>query len=117
MSSADLKGDAIAVFTEYRNPILGLAGAAVVFLLLSALFGGRVLGGVMFVGYSLLWLAVVAFVLWLFYRLVVAAERIASAQERLASAETFPGPAPPAGETDDGGAETGSADDESETDG
>lgn len=87
MSSADLKGDAIAVFTDYRELILGLVGAAVVLVVLFVLFGGRVLGGLMFIGYTLLWLAVVAFVLWMFYRLVIAVERIAGAQERIASVQ------------------------------
>lgn len=87
MSAADLKGDAIAVFSDHRDLILGLAGAAVVLLLLFAVLGGRLLGGMMFVGYNLLWLAVVAFVLWMLYRLVIAVERIAGAQERIASAQ------------------------------
>lgn len=97
MSSADLKGDAIAVFTEYRNSILAAVGAAVVLFLLFVLFGSRLVGGLLFLGYGLVWLVVVCFVLWMLYRLVVAVERIAGAQERIASAQFQ---AELAGETD-----------------
>lgn len=87
MPSDDLKGDAVAVFTEHRDTILAVGGAAVLLLFLLLLFGGlNAVGGIFFLGYALVWLAVLGFVLWLFYRLVTAVERIAAAQERLASA-------------------------------
>lgn len=88
MSSTKLKGDAIAVFTEHRNLILTIVAALVVGALLLGLFGfGNVLGGVFFLVYGVVWVVVSAFVLWLFYRFVVAVERIAGAQERIASAQ------------------------------
>ncbi len=116
MSASDLQDDVLEAVTDHRHLILSILSVLVAAALLFALFGGgRVLGGLFVALYGVLWIAVVAFVLWLFYRLVVAAERIASAQERLASAETFPGPAPSAGESDDGGADTDGND--AETDG
>ena len=91
MSSSNLKGDAIAVFTEHRNLILAILATLVVGALLLGLLGfGNVLGGIFFLFYGALWLAVVALVLWLLYRLVVAVERIAGAQERIASAQFQP---------------------------
>lgn len=88
MSSTNVKGDAIAVFTEHRNLILAIVAALVVGALLFGLLGfGNVLGGLFFLVYGVVWIVVVAFVLWLFYRLVVAVERIAGAQERIASAQ------------------------------
>jgi uncharacterized membrane protein len=88
MSSTNVTGDAIAVFTEHRNRILAIVAALVVGTLLLGLLGfGNVLGGLFVLVYGVVWLVVVAFVLWLLYRLVVAIERIAGAQERIASAQ------------------------------
>jgi fatty acid desaturase len=87
VSATDLRSDALAMYAEYREAILAVAAGGAVLLFLTVIFGGRgLLGGLLFVGYGMVWLVVVAFVIWLFYRLVVAAERIAGAQERLASA-------------------------------
>jgi len=85
--SAELKDDAVAVFMEYRNAVTALVGAAVLLVLLSGVLGGRLFGGLLFLGYGLVWLIVAGFVLWMLYRLVVAVERIAGAQERIASVQ------------------------------
>ncbi|MEF8802516.1 MAG: hypothetical protein V5A56_16055 [Halolamina sp.] len=86
MSSSNLKGDALAVFTEHRNRILAIVVALVAGTLLLGLLGfGSVLSGIFFVVYGVVWIALAAIVLWLFYRFVVGVERIASAQERIAS--------------------------------
>lgn len=86
MSSNDLKGDAMAVFTEHRDTIVAAAALGIVVLFLLLFFGGfGAIGGVLFLADALVWLTVLAVVLWLFYRLVTAVERIAAAQERLAS--------------------------------
>jgi hypothetical protein len=87
MPSDDLKGDALAVFAEHGKTILTAGAIGIVLLLVLVLLGGiDVVGGLFFLGYAVVWLAVLAFVLWLFYRLVTAVERIAAAQERMASA-------------------------------
>jgi hypothetical protein len=102
MSSTDLKGDAIGFFADNQRSILAVVGAAIVLLLLLTLFGGlRVLGSIFFVGYGVVWLTVIGVVIWLFYRLVVAAERIATAQERMANARTADEAAPTTAEPDD----------------
>ncbi|WP_373190165.1 hypothetical protein [Halolamina sp.] len=85
MSSNDLKGDAMAVFTEHRDTIVAAAALGIVVLFLVLLGGFGAIGGVLFLADALVWLTVLAVVLWLFYRLVTAVERIAAAQERLAS--------------------------------
>jgi uncharacterized membrane protein len=87
MSSSNLKGDALAVFTEHRNLILAIVVALVAGALLLGLLGfGNVLSGIFFVVYGVVWIVLGSIVLWLFYRFVVGVERIASAQERIASA-------------------------------
>lgn len=87
MPSNDIQGDILAVFAENGTTILAAVVVGVLLVLALALFGGiNVVGGLFFLGYALLWLTVLAVVLWLFYRLVTAVERIAAAQERLASA-------------------------------
>lgn len=102
MSSSDLQGDAIGFFADNQRSILAVVGAAFVLLLLMTLLGGPgVLGSILFVGYGVVWLAVVGFVIWLFYRLVVAAERIATAQERMANARTADEADPTTAEPDD----------------
>lgn len=108
MSSTGLKGDTIAFFTEHGNRILAIGTVLVAGALLLGLLGfGNVLGGVFFLGYGLVWLAVVGFVLWMLYRLVLALERVADAQERIASAQFQAGVAEHTGtggsESEDGG--------------
>ncbi|WP_435195131.1 hypothetical protein [Natronomonas sp. EA1] len=60
---------------------------AVVLALLVVVFTG-VVGDALTALYNLLYLAVVAVVLWLFYRLVVAVEELAEVQAILAEHET-----------------------------
>lgn len=69
-----------------NEPLLVAVGVGgVVFLVLAVVLGfGGAFGAVFTVLYVGLTLAITAFVLWLFYRLVVAAERIANAQQRIA---------------------------------
>lgn len=78
-----------------RGLLLAVAAGVLIVLLLLGLLGFGNLGGAVgflgFLVYGVIWLAVLAFVLWLFYRLVVAAERIAGAQERIAAAQNDPG--------------------------
>ena len=98
MPSNDLQSDAVAVFAEHGKTILTVGVVAVLLLVVLGLFGrGNVVGGLFFLGYAVVWLVVLAFVLWLFYRLVTAVERIAAAQERLASSRAHDA----AGSTDD----------------
>lgn len=88
MSSSDLKDDAMAVFTAHRDTIVAAGAVGIVLVFLLLFFGGfPVVGGLFFLGYALVWVTVLAVVLWLFYRLVTAVERIAAAQERLASSQ------------------------------
>lgn len=103
MSGAD---SSTGPLSENRELLLAVAAGAVIFLLLLGLLGFGGVGGVVgffgFVVYGVVWLAVAAFVLWMLYRLVVAVERIAHAQQRIAAAQN-----PPNGvgsDTDDGGA-------------
>jgi hypothetical protein len=75
-----------------RGLLLAAAAGVLIVLLLVGLRGfggiGHAVGVLGFVVYGVIWLAVLAFVLWLCYRLVVAVERIAGAQERIAAAQT-----------------------------
>ena len=91
MSSAD---SSTGVLSENRSLLLAV-GAGVLLLLLLVLLGvsgaAGVVGFLGFAVYAVVWLAIVAFVLWLFYRLVVAVERIAHAQQRIAAAQNPPG--------------------------
>lgn len=78
--------------SENRTLPLAVAAGTVIFLVLLGLLGfGGAIGAVGVVVYTAVWLAVVAFVLWLFYRLVVAVERIAHAQQRIAAVQNPPG--------------------------
>ncbi|MFW5939747.1 MAG: hypothetical protein ACOCSD_06645 [Halolamina sp.] len=65
-------------------------GALILVLLLAVLGGPGAVGFLGVVVYGVVWLAVVGFALWLLYRLVVAVERIAHAQQRIAAAENPP---------------------------
>ncbi|NHX36875.1 MULTISPECIES: hypothetical protein [Halolamina] len=89
MSRAD---SSTGFLSENRELLVAVAAGAVIFLILLGLLGfGGAVGFVGFAAYTVLWLAVAAFVLWLFYRLVVAVERIAHAQQRIAAAQNPPG--------------------------
>lgn len=89
MSRAD---PSTGFLSENRELLVAVAAGAVILLVLLGLLGfGGALGFVGFAAYTIVWLAVAAFVLWLFYRLVVAAERIAHAQQRIAAAQNPPG--------------------------
>ncbi len=89
MSRADSSTGFLA---ENRNLLLAVAAGVVIFIVLLGLLGfGGAIGFVGFAAYSIVWLAVIAFVLWLLYRLVVAVERIAHAQQRIAAAQNPPG--------------------------
>ena len=99
MSGAD---SSTGPFSENRGLLLAVAAGVVIFALLLGLLGwGGAVGFISFTVYTALWLAVTAFVLWLLYRLVVAVERIAHAQQRIAAAQN-----PPSG----AGTETGDGD-------
>lgn len=91
MSGADSSTGPLA---GNRKLLVAVAVGGLLFMLLLALLGiGGVGGAAGFIGflvYSLGSLAVVAFMLWLFYRLVVAVERIADAQERRVRAAEHP---------------------------
>ena len=88
MSGAD---SSTGTISKNSGLLVVVAAGVVVFLLLLGLLGfGGIGGAVGFLGflvYGIVWLAVVGFVLWLFYRLVVAVERIADAHERVARAQ------------------------------
>ena len=89
MSRAD---SSTGFLSENRTLLLAVAAGAVIFLVLLGLLGfGGAIGAVGFVVYTAVWLAVAVFVLWLFYRLVVAVERIAHAQQPIAAAQNPPG--------------------------
>ena len=80
--------DSSTGLSGYRGLLLAAAGVLMVLLLMGLLGFGNLGGAVGLLGflvYGVVWLAVLLFVLWLFYRLVVAVERIASAQERIAA--------------------------------
>ncbi|GAB7094787.1 hypothetical protein JCM30237_19400 [Halolamina litorea] len=88
MSGAD---SSTGLFSGNRNLLIAGAVSAVLFVLLLALLGwGGAVGFISFTVYTVIWLAITAFVLWLFYRLVVAVERIAHAQQRIAAAQNPP---------------------------
>lgn len=86
--------DSSTGLSGYRGLLLAAAAGVLILLLLMGLLGFGSLGGAVgllgFLVYGAVWLAVLLFVLWLFYRLVVAVERIASAQERIAAAKNRP---------------------------
>ncbi|GAB7012077.1 hypothetical protein [Halolamina salina] len=103
-----------------NSGLLITAGVVVLaVLLLAGLFGfGGAVGALGFLLYTVVWLAVAAFVLWLFYRLVVAVERIAHAQQRIAAAENPPsGSQVAAGNDANGNAADGADADEPDADG
>lgn len=88
MSEAD---SSAGTLSETSGLFVAVAAGAILFLLLLGLLGfggmGHAVGFLGFLVYGAVWLAVLAFVLWLFYRLVVAVERIADAHERVARAQ------------------------------
>jgi hypothetical protein len=127
MSGAD---SSTGLLSGNRKPLIAAGVVVLALVLLLGLLGfGGVVGVLGFVVYAAVWLAVAAFVLWLFYRLVVAVERIAHAQQRIAAAENPPSGSQVAtgneadgddtGETDIDGADDadGDAVDESDADG
>ena len=78
-------------FSGNRDLLIAVAAGVVIFALLLGLLGwGGAVGFISFTVYTALWLAVTAFVLWMLYRLVVAVERIAHAQQRIAAAQNPP---------------------------
>ena len=88
MSDADSSTGALS---ENRELLVAVAVGGLVFLLLLGLLGfGGAVGVVGFGIYVVVWLAVGLFVLWLLYRFVVAVERIAHAQQRIAAAQNPP---------------------------
>jgi len=95
-----------------NSGLLIAAGVGVLALvLLLGVFGfGGAVGLLGFVVYTAVWLAVAAFVLWLFYRLVVAVERIAHAQQRIAAAENPPSGSQVAAGNEADGDDTGETD-------
>lgn len=75
------------VIFDNQELLIPVGAGVVIFAVLLGLLGfGGLVGSIAFLVYGAVWLGVIAFVLWLFYRLVTAAERIASAQERIARA-------------------------------
>ncbi|WP_053949061.1 hypothetical protein [Halolamina sediminis] len=95
-----------------NRELLITAGVSVLALvLLLGVFGfGGVVGIFGFVVYTAVWLALAAFVLWLFYRLVVAVERIAHAQQRIAAAKNPPSGSQVTAENGTDGDDTGETD-------
>lgn len=101
MSDADSSTGALS---GNRELLVAVAVGGLVFLLLLGMLGfGGAVGAVGFGIYVVVWLAVGLFVLWLLYRFVVAVERIAHAQQRIAAAQNPPSGARVADGDDAGG--------------
>lgn len=105
MSGAD---SSTGPFSGNRGLLIAVAAGVVIFALLLGLLGwGGAVGFISFTVYTAVWLAVTAFVLWMLYRLVVAVERIANAQQRIADAQNPPsGAGTDADDSDAGNADT-----------
>lgn len=86
MPSSD--STATAGLSGHERLLVAVGAGVILFVLVAVVFGfGGVFGVVGALLYFGLMLGVTALVLWLFYRLVVAAERLVVAAERLADAQ------------------------------